>query len=367
MADYIHSFGIDYGANLFESAAIGGFNGVSPLELSAAYATYGRGGYYIKPYGFTKIQFEDGSTQSYQYTKTQVVSAKTSYMITSILMDVVSSGTGGSIHIKGTQVAGKTGTTDVDDKTLKSKGMPLNTTMDAWNVTYSPEYCIALWYGYENLMKDYYLTSAKGIAARKSLMSGMAKNIYSTNKSFKVPTGLKWVNVEKETIPLQLPSDGTPKEMIIKELFIAGTEPTEVSKRYQKLATPTNGSYAISGNTVTLSWSAVSLPDMMYEPYLQEYFNENYGTFAAKYYEQRLTDNANNVGKLGYRIYLKNKSTGDLTSINWVSGTSYTQTIEPTQEYTFVIRASYSVLQSTNSGDLVINIPKQVEDIANIT
>ena len=362
VADYIHSFGIDYGANLFESASIGGFNGVSPLQLSAAYATYGRGGYYIEPYGFTKIQFEDGSTQDYKYTKEQVVSAKTSYMITSILMDVVSSNTAGRFSIKGTQVAGKTGTTDVDDKTLRAKGMPLNTTMDAWNVTYSPEYCIALWYGYEHLMKDYYLNSERGIKARQALMAGMAKNIYSTNKTFKVPSGLKWVNIEKETIPLQLPSDGTPEDMIIKELFISGTEPTEVSKRYQRLATPSGGSYTINGNSVTLSWNAVALPDMMYEPYLQEYFNTYYGEYAAQYFEKRLTDNANLVGDLGYRIYLKNNTTGDLTPLTWISRTSYTQTIEPTQDYTFVIKASYSILESTNSNELVINVPKQIDN-----
>ena len=362
LAEYIHNFGINYGANLFESAAIGGFNGVSPLELSAAYATYARGGYYIEPYAFTKVQYEDGSTFDYKYTKNQVVSAKTSYMITSILMDVVASGASGRINVKGTQVAGKTGSTDVDDTALRNKGIPLGATMDAWSVTYSPEYSIALWYGYETLMKDYYLTLNKGSSARQAIMAGLAKNIYSTNKSFKVPTGLKWVNIEKDTIPLQLPSDGTPEDMILKELFIDGTEPTEISKRYQRLSTPTGGTYSISGNNVTLSWNSVALPDMMYEPYLQEYFNNNYGTFAAQYYEKRITDNANDVGTLGYRIYVKNEETEELNELGWISSTSYTQTIEPTRDYTFVIKASYQILESTNSNELVIKVPKQVDN-----
>ena len=30
--------------------------------MSAAYAVFGRGGYYIKPYSFTKVIFEDGTT-----------------------------------------------------------------------------------------------------------------------------------------------------------------------------------------------------------------------------------------------------------------------------------------------------------------
>ena len=43
--DFVHSVGIDYGNDLFEASAIGGFDGVSPLQLSAAYASFGRGGY----------------------------------------------------------------------------------------------------------------------------------------------------------------------------------------------------------------------------------------------------------------------------------------------------------------------------------
>ncbi len=362
MADYIHSFGINYGSDLFESAAIGGFNGVSPLELSAAYAVYGRGGYYIKPYAFTSIEYEDGSTYDYKYTKEKVVSAQTSYMVTNVLFGVVSSGQAGSFNIRGTQVAGKTGTTDVDDAALRAKGIPLNATNDSWCVTYSPEYSIALWYGYEYLNKEHYLTGPIGVKARTSIMGGLARNIYSANKSFKQPSGLKWVNVEKDSIPVQLASEYTPEDMILKELFYDGTEPKEVSKRYVKLNTPTNGKYTINGNVVTLSWDPVVLPDMMYEGYLQDYFNEYYGDYAAKYYEQRITDNANLVGNLGYRVYLKNNTTGELTQLHWISGTSYTQTIEPTQDYTFVIKASYSILETTNSNELVIEVPKQVDN-----
>ena len=38
-----------------ESHSIGGFDGVNPLEMSAAYAAFARGGTYIEPYSFTKI------------------------------------------------------------------------------------------------------------------------------------------------------------------------------------------------------------------------------------------------------------------------------------------------------------------------
>ena len=67
--NFVHSVGINYGSALYESASIGGFNGTNPLEMSAAYAVFGRGGYYIKPYSFTKVIFEDGTTYENKYTK----------------------------------------------------------------------------------------------------------------------------------------------------------------------------------------------------------------------------------------------------------------------------------------------------------
>ena len=40
---------------------------------------------------------------------------------------------------------------------------------------------------------------------------------------------------KRETVPLALPSESTPAEMRIKELFKKGTEPNEISWRYEKL------------------------------------------------------------------------------------------------------------------------------------
>src|SRR5574344_1353011 len=78
IADYVHSFGIDYGDNLYESYSIGGFNGVSPLALSAAYGAYARGGYYIDPYSYTKIIYR-ASNEEYtkNIKKTKVCSEQT--------------------------------------------------------------------------------------------------------------------------------------------------------------------------------------------------------------------------------------------------------------------------------------------------
>lgn len=358
ISDFVHSFGIDYGSHLYESASIGGFDGVSPLQMSAAYAVFARGGYYIEPYIFTKVIYEDGTTYEHKYTKEKIVSAETSYMITSMLVDAVIDGWSGNINISGTQVAGKTGTTDIDDKALKDAGIPLGAIRDSWSVTYSPEYTIALWYGYDTVTKEHYMTTNSGWRARSELMSGLAKNIYNKNKTFKKPSGVIEVEVEKYSYPLQLPSEYTPEDMRITELFREGTEPTEVSTRYSKLDSPTNGTYTLKENTVTLAWNEIDTPNAISNNYLQNYFNEYYGQFASKYYEDRIKANATTYGTIGYQVYSQD-SMGNLTNLGWVEKANYTQTLEPGKEYTFIIKSSYQIFKANESDGLKITVKVQ--------
>ena len=70
-------------------------------------------------------------------------------MITNVLVNAVNDTWSGNIKISGTEVAGKTGTTNIDAATLKAKNLPADLIPDSWNITYNPEYAIALWYGYD--------------------------------------------------------------------------------------------------------------------------------------------------------------------------------------------------------------------------
>ena len=40
---------------IHEAHSIGGYTGENPRTMAAAYAAFGNGGYYIKPYSYTKI------------------------------------------------------------------------------------------------------------------------------------------------------------------------------------------------------------------------------------------------------------------------------------------------------------------------
>ena len=358
ISNYVHSFGIDYGNALYESASIGGFDGMSPIEMSAAYGVYARGGYYIEPYVFTKVVYEDGTTYDYKYTKERVVSEETAYMITSCLVSAVNEGWSGSIKVRETEVAGKTGTTNLDAATIKKLGLPDGTIPDSWSATYSPEYSIALWYGYDTLSKEYNMNTTTGWRARSALMAGLANNIYSINRRFSRPSGLVEVEVEKYTIPAQLPSESTPADMRMKELFREGMEPTEVSTRYAKLSSPTDGAYSVNATTVTLSWKGIDTPQAIDSDYLLSYFNDNYGQFASKYYEERIKKNEEEFGLLGYEVYLKN-SDGTLSDLTWTKDTTYTQTIDPNKEYTFVIKSAYHNFKSNASNGIEIKVSSE--------
>ena len=74
------------------------------------------------------------------------------------------------------------------------------------------------------------MNTNQGWNARSRIMESLSKNIYSTNKTFKKPSGVVSIEVEKNTVPLMLPSETTPENMIIKELFKDSTthESTEL-------------------------------------------------------------------------------------------------------------------------------------------
>lgn len=360
--NFVHSLGIDYGKDLFESAAIGGFNGTNPLQMSAAYAAFARGGYYIAPYSFTKaIDLSTQKEYENKYTKNKVMSEETAYMITSVLQTAQSNGVGGRFSVSGTDIAAKGGTTNTDKKTREQKGLPSGVTPDHWNITYSPDYAIALWLGYDQQTKEYYLKSNNGGSMRKTIMSYLGSHIYKKNSKFTKPAGVISVEVEKETFPAQLPSEYTPANMRITELFKKGTEPSEVSTRYSQLSNPSNGSYTYDGSTIRITWNPISNPDAINTSLLQEHFNKYYYSAATNYYNKRINYNNSSIGSLGYQIYLKDSS-GNMTSLGFTNNTNFSYQATPgVSNYTFIIKSAYSIFKANMSSGLSIPVSVSVD------
>lgn len=358
LRNFVHALGIDYGSEgPYESASIGSFDGVNPLQMSAAYATFGRGGYYIEPYSFTKIvNIDSEEVIEYKYTKEKAMSDATAYMITNMLVTAGNENVGGNINISGTQVAAKGGTTTVDANKRKEIGLPSNVTMDHWNITYSPSYSTALWYGYDKLTKERYLVSATGGKARRKIMAAVVKGFYPKNEKFKKPSSVVKAKVELETFPAQSPSEFTPADKIVTELFKKGTEPSSVSTRYSKLSSPTNVKAQNNNGVITISWNPIQTPDAINETLLKEHFDKYYDNHANKYYEKRLNYNKSVIGTLGYQVDVK-KPDGSTQSVGYTSNNKIdfnTGNISGT--YTFTVKSAYSIFKANMSSAQSVNV-----------
>lgn len=123
-------------------------NGVTTLEMTAAYATFGNGGVYYKPYCYYKIEDSQGNVlieTDPNATKEQALTESTAWLMNKLLQTVMSSGTGTSYKLSNTECFGKTGTT------TGSK--------DRWFIGGTPEYVGAVWYGYDTPKEIYYKLS----------------------------------------------------------------------------------------------------------------------------------------------------------------------------------------------------------------
>lgn len=334
---------------ILESSSIGAGFGVSPLQLAAAYATFSRGGYYIEPYTFTKITFNDtGETYNHPVTKTKAMSEETAYIINMILKYAVTSGSISVGTVSGTDVASKTGTSSEDQNLVKQLGLSSSAIKDSWQVAYSPDYSIAFWYGYDSTTKENYLTTSEGWAARRAIANALATRILEKNSRWTKPSGVITVDIELETNPVQLASEFTPDSLRSTEYFKKGTEPTEVSTRFSQLADVTNLTYTAIGNQIQLSWTPIETPDAISEDYLLKYFQEGFTRWADKYYQKRLEYNQANIGTLIYDIYIKG-SDGSLTKIGTTSANTFNTTITNATQATLVVKSSYTIFKSNAS------------------
>lgn len=340
---------------IHEAHALGGYNGQSPLDMAAAYAAFGSGGYYSKPYSFTKIIYrQTGDVYENKVNRVRAMSEETAYMIADILVDA------GSAYHKavGSKVAMKTGTTNFNAATLKQYKLPSNAINDYWVDGFSTEFAVSVWYGYSKISSEHYSTQANRQHLR--LFETVGRGVFSPTTTFVKPAGVIEVAIEEGTNPAMLPSKNTPSDMIITELFRKGTEPTEVSKRFDTLANPTEFNVTLSGSNATLSWAAIPTPEPLDPTYLNTYFTTLYKNdgYRSSAYSARTTWNANYIGDVGYNVYKKNID-GTLTFLGFTKNTYYAHNITGTT--TFVIKATYTIFTASESTGVEKSISFEAE------
>lgn len=125
------------------SLALGGLtDGVSNIEMTAAFASIANGGIYNKPYYYTKVLDHSGKVLLEAETDSrQVMKTSTAYLLTSAMQDTILGGNIGStsqpafLEYK-MPIAGKTGTT--------------TDSIDSWFCAYTPYYTCSIWMGFDN-------------------------------------------------------------------------------------------------------------------------------------------------------------------------------------------------------------------------
>ena len=302
-----------------ESHSIGGFNGVNPLQMAAAYATFARGGTYIEPYSFKKIEYTNsGETYTVKPKKTKAMSESTAYMINVMLKYAVTSGSVSTGTVSGTDVASKTGTSTVDSSIKKAKNIKGSIVGDSWQLIYSPDYSISLWYGYDEVTSEYYLSQSESSSQRRALSKILGSKILKSGSTWKKPTTVVTAEIELETDPLELASDATPANLRSTEYFKKGTTPTETSTRFAQLENPTNLDYELTDTSLKISWTGIATPLSLDNNYLTDYFSKNvYKYWGNKYLNKRIESNNTILGNVAYAVYLNGTYLGTTTQTNY--------------------------------------------------
>ncbi len=207
---------------------LGGFTkGVTPLNITAAYAAIANKGIYCEPIAFTKIEDKNGNV-IYENTsdKNRVVSEQVAYLMSDILESTVSNGLAQRAQFDGANntkipAAGKTGTT-------QRKG-------DAWFIGYSPYYAAGVWIG--NDTYEIKLSEGSRIASHfwSAIMSEVHKGY--APKSFEVPDGIVTLDICTQSGKLagNLCAHDPRGSMVKSEIFIKGTEPREFCDAHKEV------------------------------------------------------------------------------------------------------------------------------------
>lgn len=190
---------------------------IAPLDLANVYSVFANGGIRNKPISIRYITDSTGKVlESSEPEGIEVLSPQTSFLITSMMKDVVAYGTGMRANI-GRPVAGKTGTT--------------NDYKDAWFVGYTPQLVSCVWVGFDDMKRSLGPGEVGGRAAAP-IFADFMKNVLSDKPTldFGLPDGVVRVAIDPSTglLPYNEASG-------IFEYFKEGTQPIEYSKSPSKI------------------------------------------------------------------------------------------------------------------------------------
>ncbi len=213
-------------SDVTQSLALGGItDGVTNVQLTAAYATIANKGVYNDPVLYTKVLDSNGNVLLENNSESKrLMKETTAWLLTNAMKDVVKSGTGKEAKLSSKmEVAGKTGTT--------------SNNYDYWFCGYTPYYTASIWIGY-----DYNTDFESGADYHKEIWAKVMDKVIETTGQ-KVKSFDKCDNIETAKICVKsgklaidkLCDHDPEKSMVRTEYFEKGTAPTESCDVHVKL------------------------------------------------------------------------------------------------------------------------------------
>jgi penicillin-binding protein 1A len=208
IAALAHKMGVQSELQTEMSLALGAA-AVTPLEMTNAVTTLAAGGITMEPQFVEAID----STRMQTPQGEQVVRPEVAYVVTNMMQSVVTEGTAIRAAALKIPIAGKTGTS--------------NEARDTWFIGLTPDYAIGVWIGYDDNrpMGRQEQGGTTAVPVYVDIMKSMAQPA----KQFPRPPHVVEAKIDRDTGLLA--ADGADKATTLDEVFVEGTEPTEVAPK----------------------------------------------------------------------------------------------------------------------------------------
>jgi len=219
------NFGITTPIPPYPSIHIGAAD-VYPIELISAYTAFANLGVRAAPNAIVRVENQKGEILWQPTpTRTQVLSPEEAWLMVDIMKDVVRRGSAAGIWASGFQIpaGGKTGTT--------------NDGTNVWFIGYTADLVAGVWMGLDRPQKI--KSNAQGGVLAAPAWTAFMNEVYRRkprSPDWPKPISVVTREIDRTTSLLQTPY--CPRELVMSEFFISGTEPTRDCDRHLAYANP---------------------------------------------------------------------------------------------------------------------------------
>jgi len=192
------------------AVALGAYE-LTPVEVAGAYTAFATMGTRADPMFVRSVVSAEGTVlEKNTPVNKLVLDPRVTYLVDSILKDVLNKGTGAQVRAKGFSLpaAGKTGTS-----------------RDGWFAGFTNNLVGVIWIGFDD---NHDLGLAGGSTAAPIwadfMLRATAMPAYRDVKDFEKPEGVDSITIDTDTLEVATPSCPSTRE----EVYVAGSEPTQL-------------------------------------------------------------------------------------------------------------------------------------------